>query len=406
MFRETIALLNDSNPFSASFGPANTRDDCVASSERLYRRLLAKYSPGDSLPFDVVASAARDKDGATDPAAVRQLLKIFRPDKEGHLALLEFAQSVDSVYKRLRLLEASAKNSCHLEKVLHQSLSFLFYILFVLFGLQFAGFDLMRTIALIGGASLAVSFAFSGAVANIFEGILMVAIRRPYNLGDRIAISQTADTEASSDGSSTWFVEDITLFYTKIRYATTNEVATVSNGAISNSRIINANRSPHAMIRVFMKWSLNVPKEKVEIFHATVEKFVQDRPRRFQSFSAFRVSRVEPDLGFVEYFIGAVSRFSWQNVGPIVESKAELYTFCLHLAQKLEMHYVSPPLPVQLGIEEMNQTNDSKILQLGDEVINDDSLMKKGGNLRNLALTIASQIQANDQTSHNSKKTK
>jgi len=42
---------------------------------------------------------------------VRELIKLFRPDREGNLTVLDFVKSVDAVYKELRLLRASISNS-------------------------------------------------------------------------------------------------------------------------------------------------------------------------------------------------------------------------------------------------------------------------------------------------------
>ena len=44
------------------------------------------------------------------------MVKLFRPDREGNLTLLDFAKSVDSVYKELRLLRASVANSSRMDK--------------------------------------------------------------------------------------------------------------------------------------------------------------------------------------------------------------------------------------------------------------------------------------------------
>ena len=37
-----------------------------------------------------------------------------------------------------------------------------------------------------------------------------------------------------------------------------------------------------------------------------------------------------------------------QNVGPVLQSKADLSSFCLEATKKLSMKYESPPMPVNL----------------------------------------------------------
>lgn len=46
----------------------------------------------------------------------------------------------------------------------------------------------------------------------------------------------------------------------------------------------------------------------------------------------------------------SVQREAWQNVVAILVSKAQVSSFCLELAKKLDMRYNSPPLPVDLAI--------------------------------------------------------
>lgn len=72
-----------------------------------------------------------------------------------------------------------------------------------------------------------------------------------HSIGDRIATSNPK-TDTSPNGSSTWYVDKVTLFTTTVRFATTNEVATYSNGSLAVLRIINANRSPKAIISVLV----------------------------------------------------------------------------------------------------------------------------------------------------------
>ena len=62
----------------------------------------------------------------------------------------------------------------------------------------------------------------------------------------QVALSDP-ENDTSSSGSSTWFVEKVSLFTTTVRFATTNEVATYSNGSLARLRIINAKRSPKAV---------------------------------------------------------------------------------------------------------------------------------------------------------------
>jgi hypothetical protein len=186
------------------------------------------------------------------------------------------------------------------------------------------------------------------------QGILFILVRQPYDIGDRIAISDP-NTDTAIDGSHTWFIEKVDLYTTTARNAQTNEVATLANGSLATSRIINAARSPNAIVYLKLKFGLDVPYAKVQLFRKTVETFVKARPREWLTMIAFWASRVESDLGFIEYVIICKHRERWQDLVPIRESKADLFSYCLEVQKQLGMRYIAPHLPVDLRMAQLDQ---------------------------------------------------
>ena len=178
---------------------------------------------------------------------------------------------------------------------------------------------------------------------------MFILVRRPYDVGDRISISDPTG-DANADGSSTWFVESVDLYTTTVRFATTNEVATLANGSLATARIINAARSPKALVYLKLKFGVDVPYAKVQLFRSIVEAFVKARPREWLSLSGFRASKVEADLGYIEYVISCQHREGWQTVVPILQSKADLFSYCLEVQKQLNMRYITPSVPVDLNI--------------------------------------------------------
>lgn len=172
----------------------------------------------------------------------------------------------------------------------------------------------------------------------------------------------TYPSDTNSNGSSTWYVENVDLFTTTVRFATTNEVATVSNGSLASSRVINAARSPKMLVYVTMKFGVDVPYQKVKLFRKTMEEFVKERPRDWISMAGFRATKVEHDRGFIEYVIVLQHRERWQNIVVMLNAKAEFSSFALEVAKKLNMPYRAPSLPVDL-----NMTSSDAIANLSRE---------------------------------------
>ena len=128
---------------------------------------------------------------------------------------------------------------------------------------------------------------FGSASSKYFEGLLLIFVRRPYDIGDKISISDP-EKDTSAEGSSTWFVEDVSVFTTTVRFATTNEVATYSNGSLARLRIINAKRSPKAVLYVYMKFAADVPYQMIKVYQTAIENFVKSRPREWAQLNGFR----------------------------------------------------------------------------------------------------------------------
>lgn len=104
-FRETLQYLDGNYPLSISFGPAETRKQCMLSAQNVYSRLMRDPLNTDTsvLRFDTLMSLATDKDGNIQKDKARALIRLFRPDREGNLRLIDFVKSCDKVYKRIKV---------------------------------------------------------------------------------------------------------------------------------------------------------------------------------------------------------------------------------------------------------------------------------------------------------------
>ncbi|KAL7463562.1 hypothetical protein ACHAXS_003923, partial [Conticribra weissflogii] len=371
-FRKAVSYMDDKYPFSHAFGPAKTRALCVESAQKVYDRLmLSADHDSPTLPFSVFAVLAMDSNGELMESKMKSLIRLLRPDRNGSLTKLDFVKSIDAVYKQLRLLRASIANSAQIDLAFEHIVNYLFYFFVVVIALAIVGINLWTPFLSINAFVLTFSILYKDAASKYFEGLLLIFNRRPYDIGDRIATSAPMK-DTSGDGSSTWFVDKVTLFTTTVRFATTNEVATYSNGSLAPLRIINANRSPKAILYLVIKFGLETPFHRIKVFRTAVENFINARPREWVGLIGFRATRVEADMGFIEYKIVGEHREAWQNIGAILQSKADLASFCLEVTKKLDMRYESPPMPVNLS------ANSSDLRQLFEgEVYDDDKWAKR-----------------------------
>jgi small-conductance mechanosensitive channel len=114
------------------------------------------------------------------------------------------------------------------------------------------------------------------ASSKYFEGLLFILVRRPYGIGDMIHISNV-EQDTSFDGSQGWMVQHVTLFETIATWVPTLERASLSNGSLASSRIINWARSPNARFNILLTFPIETKYETVEIFKRAVEEYVKVR---------------------------------------------------------------------------------------------------------------------------------
>ena len=138
-------------------------------------------------------------------------------------------------------------------------------------------------------------------------------------------------------------MEDINLFSTTLRFASTNEVATVNNASITMSRIVNCNRSPNAILTLTLYFLDTATEEELGAFRDTVESFINDRPRIWDSIIFFRCETINQDLSMMEYSLRIRHTKPWQDASTILMNKAELLKFCFETGKKLRITYESPP---------------------------------------------------------------
>lgn len=235
------------------------------------------------------------------------------------------------MYKEAKLLRVAVGNAEKIDRALEGILNVTFYSILACIVLSIFGIDPIALFLSLSSITVALAFmskylpcysiknnlylfnfshqflshfpvlAVGTASSKMFEGWLFILLRRPYDIGDRIHVS-SPESEASPNGSATWYVRDVDLFSTTVVYATTGEKATLSNGSLANSRIINFARSPNAILYVSLKLSTNVPHERIQILELAVRQFVKDRPREWRKFHAMRPTLIASEHGFVGTF--------------------------------------------------------------------------------------------------------
>ena len=189
----------------------------------------------------------------------------------------------------------------------------------------------------------------------------VIAVRRPFDLGDRISIGDASDKPQDGDPgyNATWFVEDCNLFTTTLRLSKSNEIATVKNGSIADKKIINHNRSEKAVVNVVLSLKSTVTQEVLTIVKSAIEQHIADSPRIWVQLINYRIVDVDPCMEVTKIGITVQHQRSWQELLAVLSARGDLIKFCTEVLIRLDVHYEAKPAI----------TNDVYIKELPEECI-------------------------------------
>lgn len=100
---------------------------------------------------------------------MKDLIKLFRPDRQGNLTMLDFVKSCDSVYKEMRLLRASIANSGQVDHAFEIIFNVFFYVILAIIVLVVFDFDPLALFVSVSGIILAFAFMIGSASSKYFE---------------------------------------------------------------------------------------------------------------------------------------------------------------------------------------------------------------------------------------------
>jgi small-conductance mechanosensitive channel len=344
-FRRALAFMDEVHPFGEDFGLASTRDEAIASAEKVYHELCKIGTHKRSLPFDTIAMIALEDDDTHDQTKRRALRRLFHPDKDNVLTLLAFVQSCDALYRRLRYFLATVKNSVSLDRVLENVLNSIYYFVLTLFLLSLMNYNAWGLLVSMTSLLVSFSFAFGQTVSKYVQGIILIAVTRPFDLGDRVFLTPAGDVERGLENAGNgFFVEDITLSSTKLRFARTGEVAYIANNLLADMRIYNCNRSPNASVVIQPVVHIcALEKDNMKKFEEALRKYVAERPRQWAELLIICIVKVDSDFEQVHLMIAFRHRDSWQNTARIYKQRGELMEYVHNVTKRLGIVFESPP---------------------------------------------------------------
>lgn len=142
---------------------------------------------------------------------------------------------------------------------------------------------------------------------------------------------------------NSWFVENITLATTTLRFAGTNEVCTVNNSSITSARIINLARSPNATVHFEFASHISILDDnKMDQFRKEMKQYVEERPQTWEGLAGIRHGMFDISDERVDVTMALRHRNAWQEAGRIKNDRADVFRFLYKLGKKLDVHFSAP----------------------------------------------------------------
>lgn len=126
-------------PLSQPFGLADTQKHCLESSQKVFKSLKLKNPGSEGIKFETLLAVALNDDGTIDKSKAKALKRLFRPQRNGDISLLDFIKTTDDVYRRVKMFRAKTLNSQQLDDAFEQLINIVFYFGISLVGLGILG---------------------------------------------------------------------------------------------------------------------------------------------------------------------------------------------------------------------------------------------------------------------------
>jgi hypothetical protein len=156
-----------------------------------------------------------------------------------------------------------------------------------------------------------------------------------------------SESQEKPSPTESYFVEDIALLKTTVRYARTNEVSTINNFSISKSRIVNLQRSVSAIIYIEMKFlaSAMFQNDNLAKYRSMLEAYIEENTRSWEALNFMRHDEIDADSGCVIFRFSFRHRYGWQGAARIMVNRADLVKFMYDKGNELGIHWKTPIPP-------------------------------------------------------------
>jgi len=313
-------------PSQAQSGETQSPVPSPSSSQSLSRERLLQWAyevHGKGQPIDRVGAAALF--GAAEVLEKEQLIS-----------------SVERCYKEQRLLIASVASFDQINMLLVRCCVAMWAVLFAFFYLVALGVAFNELLLPSASLIISVILLMGRAPSDFMSGALYVLLVRPYDIGDRITLSQPGRAAELYS----LVVKGIGLLRT--RFLTSHgELLYIDNAILRTMTLTNLTRSGPLTLCVPIDLPLSMPAAKLTELIDSIRKYVEEKSSDW--------SGVDVLFSATDFEVGRLVVHVWLNcVHPADEpaavfgAKSSFLLFVHAYTQSASIEYLKPTVPVRI----------------------------------------------------------
>ncbi|KAL1326052.1 hypothetical protein HN51_036085 [Arachis hypogaea] len=223
--------------------------------------------------------------------------------------------------------------------------SVLIIIVIIIVWLLIMGFLTTHVLLFITSQLLLAAFIFGNSAKTVFEAIIFVFVRHPFDVGDRCVIDGVQMT-----------VEEMNILTTIfLRYD--NEKISYPNSVLANKPISNFYRSPEMSESIEFSVDMSTPIESIAALKSRIKSYLESKPQHWGPNHSVVVKDIE-NVDKMKMGLNVNHTINFQNYGDKSSRRSELLLELKKILEDLKIKYHL--LPQEVHLSYVNSENSTK----------------------------------------------
>ncbi|KAL1520950.1 hypothetical protein AB1Y20_022509 [Prymnesium parvum] len=254
-----------------------------------------------------------------------------------------FVTSIERCYKESRLLTASVASFDRINVLLYKSCFCMWaFVLALIFGIVWEGRDIAVWVIPAISVVASIVVILGKAPGDVLSGAIYTLLFRPFDIGDRVVISQPG----SAPVLYSLIVKQIDVVRT--HFLTSNgELLYYENHLLRNMCITNLSRSGQLCLMIRVQVPAATPALKVTELADSIRMYCSEKEADWMAVDLI-FSGTDFSAGHLNLDVWATCRHPAADVGMVYGAKSSLLLFMHAYMQSANIEYIKPLMPVRM----------------------------------------------------------